>query len=274
MLYYTDFFPVVHHFILGFPEENPPYRPISLLQFFLRFHILYLKVHKERLLSRPHSRANESGGIIMASMQVYCSLNSNLSITAHEGHFATRHRHISHFLDITEVKHQHLSARTAAMELAALVMLTNVDTIVCLGGSEVVGTFLARHLAKKELLALNSDKNINVITPEYDSNGQMFFRENILPMLKGKDILVMISTINSGKAIHRALECIAYYGGKVQGVTAIFSTAVQVEGRPVYTLFSPSDIPGYINSAPETCPMCAAGQKIDALVNYYGLSAL
>ena len=210
----------------------------------------------------------------MASMQVYCSLNSNLSATAYEGHFATRHRHISHFLDITEVKHQHLSARTAAMELAALVMLTNVDTIICLGGSEVVGTFLARHLAKKELLALNSDKNINVITPEYDSDGNMFFRSNLLPMVKDKDILVLIPTINSGKAIRRALDCIGYYGGKVQGVTAIFSTADRVEEHPVYTLFTPNDIPGYINSAPETCPLCAAGRKIDALVNYYGLSEL
>ena len=210
----------------------------------------------------------------MASMQVYCSLNPDLSATAYEGHFATRHRHISHFLDITEIKHQHMSARTAAMELAALVMLTNVDTIVCLGGSEVVGTFLARHLAKKELLALNSDKNINVITPEYDTEGKMFFRENILPMLKDKDVLVMISTINSGKAIRRALASIEYYGGKVQGITSIFSTADQVEGRPVYVLFTPADVPGYINSAPESCPLCASGEKIDALVNYSGLSAL
>ena len=48
----------------------------------------------------------------------------------------------------------------------------------------------------------------------------------------------------------------------------------QVDGIPVYSLFSPDDIAGYISSSPKECPMCRAGQKIDALANSFGLSML
>ena len=47
-----------------------------------------------------------------------------------------------------------------------------------------------------------------------------------------------------------------------------------VDGIPVYRLFSPDDIAGYISSSPKECPMCRAGQKIDALANSFGLSML
>lgn len=210
----------------------------------------------------------------MSTTKISCRLNRNLTVTAHSGHFATRHSHNSHYIDITQLKHRHMSARSAAMELAGLVMLKNVDTIVCLDGSEMVGGFLARHLAKKELLALNSDKNINVITPEYDSNNQLIFRDNLLPMVKDQDVLILISTVNSGKTIRRTLECVEYYGGKVQGITAIFSTATHIGELPIYALFTPDDIPDYKTSAPECCMMCAEGQKITALANSYGLSRL
>lgn len=74
-----------------------------------------------------------------------------------------------------------------------------VDTIVCLDGSEVIGAFLARHLSKNDYFSINRDKNINVVTPEYDSNGQLIFRDNLTPMISGKDVLILISTVNSGK---------------------------------------------------------------------------
>jgi len=38
--------------------------------------------------------------------------------------------------------------------------------------------------------------------------------------------------------------------------------------------FSPEDIPGYVTSLVKDCPMCKAGQKIDALSNSYGFSPL
>ena len=89
-------------------------------------------------------------------------------------------------------------------------------------------------------------------------------------MIVGREVLILISTVNSGKSARRTLECVQYYGGKVQGIAAIFSMLEQVDGIPVYSLFSPDDIAGYISSSPKECPMCRAGQKIDALANSFG----
>ena len=73
---------------------------------------------------------------------------------------------------------------------------------------------------------------------EYDSNGQLIFRDNLTPMIVGREVLILISTVNSGKSARRTLECVQYYGGKVQGIAAIFSMLEQVDGIPVYSLFS------------------------------------
>ena len=152
--------------------------------------------------------------------------------------------------------------------------IKSIDTIVCTDGSEVIGAFLAYHLAKKDRFNVNIDKNIDVITPEYDSNGQMIFRDNLTPMVTGKSVLLLISTVNSGKTIRRMLECVEYYGATVQGIATVFSTVPNVDGVPIYSLFTPEDIPGYATSSPKECPMCKAGRKIDALANSYGLSRL
>ena len=207
--------------------------------------------------------------------QIKYPYNPKLIVSAYSGHFATRHSHNSHYIDITRMNHEHTMAREAAMTLAqAYTYDKGVDTIVCLDGSEVIGAFLARHLAKKEMFAVNQDKNINVITPEYDSNGQLIFRDNLISMVEDQQVLILISTVNSGKTARRAVECVQYYGGKVQGIAAIFRVPEQVEGIPVYALFSPADIPGYVTHDPKECPMCAAGIKIDALSNSYGFSLL
>ena len=208
-------------------------------------------------------------------MIIRSKLNPKVEVSVIAGHFATRHSHNTHYIDITRMKHEHTMAREAAMTLAQRYAYDKgIDTIVCLDGSEVLGAFLARHMTKNDRYAVNRDKNINVITPEYDSNGQLIFRDNIAPMVTGKDVLILISTVNSGKSARRTLECVQYYGGKVQGIAAIFRVPEQVEGIPVYALFSPADIPGYATYSPKDCAMCAKGQKIDALSNSYGLSRL
>lgn len=211
----------------------------------------------------------------MNAMTIRSRLNNLLEVKAYPGHFATRHSHNSHYIDITRMKHEYSMARQAAISLSqAYTYEKGVDTIVCLDGSEVIGAFLARHLATNSRFGINQDKDINVVTPEYDSNGQLIFRDNLLPMVTGKDVLILISTVNSGKSVRRVLECVEYYGGKVQGIASVFSTQEAVEGVPIYSLFAPSDIPGYSTSAPESCPLCKAGQRIDALSNSYGFSRL
>ena len=211
----------------------------------------------------------------MKNTVIRSRLNPKLEVSLISGHFATRHSHNSHYIDITRMKHEHTMAREAAMTLAQRYAYEKgVDTSVCLDGSEVIGTFLARHLAKNTLFAVNGSKNINIVTPEYDSSGLMIFRDNLIPMVAGKNILILISTINSGKSGRRVSECVEYYGGKVQGIAAVFSSMEELDGWPIYSLFVPSDIPNYATYAPEECEMCKAGKKIDALVNSYGLSIL
>ena len=178
--------------------------------------------------------------------------NTKLAVTVHSGHFATRTCHKSHYVDVTPIKHDHLLAREAGLTLATRYLSsTNIDTVVCLDGSEVIGAFLAWNLAKQDFRAINEGKNISVIPPEYDINHHMIFRENILPRIQDKDVLVLISTVNSGTAARKALDTISYYGGRCQGVAAVFSAVESVEGVPVFALFTPKDIPGYV-SAPDS----------------------
>ena len=201
--------------------------------------------------------------------------NPNLELIAFHGHFATRHSHNSHYLDITRLKHEYSLAHDTALALANhYIYEKSIDTIICMDGSEVIGAFLARQLTQKILFSVNNNKSICVVTPEYDSNGQLIFRDNLTGMVSGKNVLLLISTVNSGKTARRAMECIEYYGGSLQGIAAVFSAIAKVDEVPVMSIFSPEDIPGYMTSLVPDCPLCRAGQKIDALANSYGFSIL
>ena len=106
--------------------------------------------------------------------------NPNLELIAFHGHFATRHSHNSHYLDITRLKHEYSLAHDTALALAShYIYEKSIDTIICMDGSEVIGAFLARQLTQKILFSVNNSKSICVVTPEYDSNGQLLFRENL-----------------------------------------------------------------------------------------------
>jgi orotate phosphoribosyltransferase len=70
------------------------------------------------------------------------------------------------------------------------------------------------------------------------------------------------------------MESVSYYGGSVVGVTSIFSATQQVEGVEVNTIFTREDVPGYEAYAPSNCPLCKAGEKVDAIANGYGYSLL
>ena len=178
-------------------------------------------------------------------MRIKSRENPNLEISAFRGHFATRHSHNSHYLDITRMKHEYgMAADAAGILVQHYIYEKQIDTIVCMDGSEVIGTFLARQLSQKT------------------------------GMVSGKNVLLLISTVNSGKTARRAMECIEYYGGSLQGIAAVFSAIAKVDEVPVMSIFSPEDIPGYMTSLVPDCPLCRAGQKIDALANSYGFSVL
>ena len=58
------------------------------------------------------------------------------------------------------------------------------------------------------------------------------------------------------------------------GVAAIYSAVEEVGGYPVRSVYTINDLPGYASYDYRDCPYCKAGQKLDALVNSFGYSAL
>ena len=99
-----------------------------------------------------------------------------------------------------------------------------VDTIVCLDGSEVIGTFLARPSGQEHPVCGQRLQEHQHRHPGVRQQRQLIFRDNLIPMVAGKNVLLLISTINSGKSGRRVSECVEYYGGKVQGIAAVFSS--------------------------------------------------
>ena len=201
--------------------------------------------------------------------------NPKARIKILKGHFATSHSHINTYIDMSTVKSRHNNARETAKVLAAAYLSnTTVDTIVCMDGLEVVGAYLAEELTKAGVLSMNAHQTIYVITPEFNSTGQMIFRDNYEPMINGKNILVLNGSITTGSTLNRAIESVLYYGGKIRGVAAIYSSVDSVATLPVHSIFQARDIPDYHSYRSDNCPLCKNRQKIDAIVSSYGYSVL
>ena len=93
---------------------------------------------------------------------------SNLFLRVAKGHFATSHSHINYYIDVTTQKSRLSEAKAVAKELvAAYQHNTIVDTVLCLDGTQVIGTCLANELPKDGFANMNAHQTIYVITPEY-----------------------------------------------------------------------------------------------------------
>ncbi len=202
-------------------------------------------------------------------------LRGNVPLRYAKGHFATNHSHINYYIDVTFQKTRLSEARTSACELVRhFVNNTPVDTILCLDGTAVLGAFIAEELTKTGFMTMNEHQTIYVLEPEFNANSQLFFRENIAPMIRGKHVLVLMASVTTGFTAKRSIEAIGYYGGYVAGVAALYRAVDEVAGHPVRSVYSVSDLPDYASYEYSECPYCKNGQKIDALVNSFGYSAL
>ena len=84
------------------------------------------------------------------------------------GHFATSHSHINYYIDLTMTKHRLSEARIAAEELCRMYKnSTIVDSILCLDGTEVLGTCMASALSEAGFRSMNAHQTIYVVTPEH-----------------------------------------------------------------------------------------------------------
>ena len=104
---------------------------------------------------------------------------------------------------------------------------------------------LAEELTKAGVLSMNAHQTIYITSPEYNSVGQMIFRDNVQPMINGKNVLILNGAVTTGETLARAVESVLYYGGQIRGIAAIFSAVTSVARLPVYSIFQQRDIPDY-----------------------------
>lgn len=207
--------------------------------------------------------------------KVPAKVNSKINLKVVQGHFATTHSHINYYMDMTTLKFRQKEAQEIARVMAKDYQYSKpIDTIVCMDGCDIIGAHLAEELTKNGIMSLNNHESLYVITPEFDSNGQLLFRDNLQPMVNGKNILLLLASATTGRTIARSLECIQYYGGIVQGISAIFSATKEIHGQEVQSIFSVEDLPEYQTFSPEECPHCKNKEKIDAIVNGFGYSKI
>ena len=110
--------------------------------------------------------------------KITSSYNNALDIKVVDGHLATNHSHINRYIDMTTIKSRRKMALAAAKSMATeYVATTIVDTIVCMDGLEVIGAYLAEELTKAGVLSMNAHQTIYVITPEFNSTGQITFSQ-------------------------------------------------------------------------------------------------
>lgn len=208
-------------------------------------------------------------------IKIHSKNHPNIDLKAIPGHFVTPSSHINYFLDMTTLKTRLSEASTAAKELSRQIVASMVvDTIVCIDGCEIIGAFLAEELTRAGIYSRNAHQTIYIVTPEYSASGQMLFRDNYLPMIKDKNILLLLASATTGRTVTKAVQTLTYYGAVISGVSAVFSAANSVMGIPINSLFTTADIPDYKTYSSEECALCKEKKPIDAFANAFGYSTI
>lgn len=203
-------------------------------------------------------------------LELTAKRNKKVKIRVIEGHFATQHSHVSHCIDMTAVKSEMNMAKEAAKLFSENFYSTPIDTIITLERTKMLGAFLAGELSSS---GINQGADIAVVSPEITGD-KMILRDNLLPYVKNKRVLLLTATATTGLTLASALEGIRYYGGETAGAAAVFGGNFSFKNIPVVRLFGVEDIRGYSSFSANECPYCRAGIKIDALVNSYGYSKI
>ena len=198
----------------------------------------------------------------------------DVTLRVAQGHFATRHSHINYFIDVTRQQSSLREAEAVAQQLAQRLPYAMVDTILCMDGTRVIGTCLARRLTQEGYGSVNQGKEIYLLRENVSSGGQLIFRDNARFMLEDKNVLVLLASITTGSTVEKAMRCVCYYGGSVAGVASIYSHLEEIGGVKVVSLFNTGDLPGYASHSPQDCPLCKQGLEVDAVVDKFGYSAL
>jgi orotate phosphoribosyltransferase len=217
----------------------------------------------------------------MESKAFSVSLKKNplISIKVTAGHFSTSNIHISHYLDVSHMKASAMIARDVGRELALPYLSSSiVDTIVCMERTTSIGAYLAEELLQHGTSVMNSGRDICVVRPASNVRGKLTFLDNAIKWIHNRHIVLLVSTVASGRTVNDALECLDYYGGKVVGISALFIASANFVSPPnlpkLHPLFTAEDIPGYKMYIPAECEMCKAGEELTALVSSEGYTKI
>ena len=115
-----------------------------------------------------------------------------------------------------------------------------------------------------------------------DLHGSAYYCKKMVEAFEreGADRLLMLGDLlyhgprNDLPRDYAPKEVIPMLNGLKNKLSAIFATTNECLGIPVTSIFDPSSLPDYASFDSRDCPMCKAGQHIDALVNSFGYSAL
>lgn len=197
----------------------------------------------------------------------------NLFLRVVKGHFMKSNGHMNYYIDVTNQKSKLSEAQAVADELVShYTGNVIVDTILCLDEMQVVATCMAQKFTSSGFMNLNANRAIYILTPEKISAGRFIFREDSIPLISGKNVLILTSSVATGRTTSVAMDAVKYYGGNVVGLASIYSAVNSCNGIPVYSAFDANDLDGYYCVPPQECPLCKKGENVDGVVNSYGFS--
>ena len=199
----------------------------------------------------------------------------NLFLRVTKGHFMKTNGHMNYYIDVTMQKTRLSEARAVAEELVSYYSNnTVIDTILCLDEMQVIATCMAERLTSAGYMNLNAHQTIYILTPEKVSAGKFIFRDNTISAIAGKNVLILTSSVATGRTTSVAMEAIRYYGGTVAGLASIYSAVDECEGIPVRSVFDANDLDNYFCVPAHECPLCKDGQMVDGVVTSYGFSSI
>ena len=198
----------------------------------------------------------------------------NLFLRVTKGHFMKTNGHMNYYIDVTMQKSRLSEARAVAEELVSYYNSnTVIDTILCLDEMQVIATCMAEQLTSGGYMNLNAHQTIYILTPEKVSAGRFIFREGSANMINGKNVLILTSSVATGRTTSVAMEAVKYYGGTVAGLASIYSAVDECCGIHVHSVFDANDLDGYYCVPAHECPLCKEGQMVDGVVTSYGFSS-
>lgn len=206
------------------------------------------------------------------AFELYAKRNKKVSIRVMPGHFATQHSHVNFCVDMTRVKSEMGMAKAAAKLIAESFSSVGIDTIITLERMKMVGAFVADALSSSS--PVNMHNEIAVISPELTKDEKLILRDNLLPYVRHRRVLLLTATATTGMTAGSAVRGIRYYGGETVGVATVFGGKFEIAGVPVMRLVGVEDLPSYASYSPTDCPLCKQGVRVDALINSYGYSKI